>query len=160
MAGSTPLKLLNEFRGRYLTLIDPYLSHSEEEPRSIAANAVVVILHRTFEPLFMTQTMDKLFLKTLHGFVVNGKEKESNQLIDSLKKILNSGVEMKLEDKLISLCGIKEMKESLTVAKSKILKAVAPKIALTLFKRRLYQQVMEVLIEELFIEQIDDPHRI
>mmetsp|Transcript_32159 Transcript_32159/g.31480 ORF Transcript_32159/g.31480 Transcript_32159/m.31480 type:complete len:80 (-) Transcript_32159:1715-1954(-) len=52
------------------------------------------------------------------------------------------------------------MKEPLTIAHSKVLKAVAPKIAITLLKRKLYQQVMEVLVQELFIEVIDDPLRV
>jgi len=71
MVGAAPLKLLNELRNRFIMLIDPNLSHDQEEIRMLAANSVCVVLQRTFEPLYMTSTLDKLILKKLHTYVVN-----------------------------------------------------------------------------------------
>ena len=44
----------------------------------------------------------------------------------------------------------------MTIAQAKVMKAVAPNIAPSLFKRKFYQDVLEAIREQLEIETEDD----
>jgi hypothetical protein len=54
----------------------------------------------------MIDVMNKFILMTLNSFIIHGKTVQCNNLICSLKVMLSSTTELKLEDKLIKLCNI------------------------------------------------------
>lgn len=81
MAYAAPTKLLTDLRVRFLTVIDGNISSENDEIRSLTAKTITVILQKTFEPNFMTSTLDKYFLKKLHVFLANDEQKEANLVI-------------------------------------------------------------------------------
>jgi hypothetical protein len=66
MAYAAPIKLLTEMRGRYVSIMDPNLSHESEEVRVLAAQIFITIFQKTYEPSYIVSTIDKSFLKKLH----------------------------------------------------------------------------------------------
>lgn len=70
MAYASPTKLLTDLRVRFLTVVDVNIAHENEEIRSLTAKIFNTTFQKTFEPNFMTATLDKQFLKKLHAFIV------------------------------------------------------------------------------------------
>ena len=105
MVYAAPTKLLTDLRVRFLTIVDGNIAHENEEIRKITAKIFVTVLQKTFEPNFMTQTLDKQFLKKLHHYISIDQSREAELLVLTLKEILNQQpIELKLEDKIIRLC--------------------------------------------------------
>ena len=69
MAYAAPVKLLTDLRQRFLTVIDGNIDNESDEIRSLTAKIFVIVFQKTFEPNFMTSTLDKQFLKKLHHMV-------------------------------------------------------------------------------------------
>ena len=108
----------------------------------------------------MTSFLDKSFVKKLNHLLAVKEDKESELLIQTLKFMLAEAPDLKLEDKLIRLFHLDTHEVPLTIAQSKILAAVAPKIAVNMFKKKFYQNVLSALQKELTIDAIDDEARI
>ena len=66
MAFAAPIKLITDLRLRFLAVIDVNLASDVDELRSLSAKIICIVLQKTFEPIFMTQTIEKHFLKRLH----------------------------------------------------------------------------------------------
>jgi hypothetical protein len=69
MAFAAPIKLITDLRLRFLAVIDGNISSEVEQIRSLTAKIICITLQKTFEPIFMTQTIDKHFLKKLHALL-------------------------------------------------------------------------------------------
>jgi len=81
MTYASPIKLLTDLRVRFLQLVDGNISSENEEIRSLTAKIFVITLQKTFEPNFMTQTLDKQFLKKLHHFISLDQSREAELLV-------------------------------------------------------------------------------
>lgn len=66
MVYAAPMKILNDLRGRFLQIMDPYLSDREQSIRELAGAVFVMIFSKTYEPVFITHNIEKSFLKKLH----------------------------------------------------------------------------------------------
>lgn len=128
-----------------------------------------VVLQKTFEPNFMTATIDKSFLKKLHTFLTTGRTKEAEMLILTLEEILrDQPTELKLEDKIIRLCNtpapaagiVDTTSTKLSIAQSKILATVAAKIGANMNKKKNCTAILNKLISELTQDEIDDERRV
>ena len=65
------------------------ISSDNEEIRSLTAKILCTTLQKTFEPLFMTSTLEKHYLKRLHGLLsVDPLSKEADLIVASLKEVL------------------------------------------------------------------------
>ena len=165
MTYAAPVKLLSDLRLRFLSIMDSNIANEVDEIRDLTAKVFITVFSKTYEPNFMTSVLDKQFLKKLHHYIVMQQNSEAELLIQTLKLMLKEGGgELKLEDKLIRLCNTTKPGEvhqaKLTIAQAKILAAVAPKIAQTMFKRKLTGQVLTVLMQELTEDDVDDETRV
>lgn len=89
MAYASPIKLITDLRLRFLAVIDGNISSEQEEIRSLTAKIITIVLQKTFEPIFMTQTLDKHFLKRLNGLLtVDPKSQEAERVVATLKETL------------------------------------------------------------------------
>ena len=96
MTSAAPTKLLTELRNRFISLIDPNLSHDQEEVRNLSARVFLTVFEKTFEPNYMTHTLDKSILKKLHSYAVHDtadSHKQSDLLIEALKYMLKQAPE-------------------------------------------------------------------
>jgi hypothetical protein len=162
MVYASPIKLLTDVRVRFLTVVDGNISHENEEMRSITAKIFNTTLQKTFEPNFMTQTLEKQFLKKLHHYISIDQTKEADLLILTLKEILKEQPpELKLEDKIIRLCNLGEQKDKkLSIAQARVLTTVAGKIGANMHKKKNCTAILNRLISELTLEDIDDERRL
>lgn len=74
--------------------------------------------------------------------------------------MIKASPELKLEDKLIKLCHLDTHESPITIAQARILGAVSPKVALHMFKKKFYANVLNALMKELTMDSIDDEARI
>jgi len=138
------------------------MSHESQEIRSLTAKIFITVFEKTFEPNYMTATLDKQFLRKLHGFITGGQTKEADLLISVLKEILRDQPEsLKLEDKIIRICNTGENKEhKLTIAQSRILATVAAKIGGNMYKKKNCTAILNRLVQELTEDDLDDEARV
>ena len=81
-------------------------------------------------------------------------------LIETLKKMLKDAPDLKIEDKFIKLFNLDVHDKPITIAQAKIIAAISPKIALHMFKKNFYKNVLNALIKELVYDEIDDEQRV
>jgi hypothetical protein len=72
MTFAAPIKLLTDLRNRFLTVIDGNICSENPEIRTLTAKTFITVLQKTFEPNYMTATIDKQFLKKLHNKLTAG----------------------------------------------------------------------------------------
>lgn len=89
MVSAAPIKLITDLRLRFLTVVDGNITSENEEIRSLTAKIICITLQKTFEPIFMTQTIEKHFLKKLHHLIIDDiQSKEADLLVLTLKETL------------------------------------------------------------------------
>jgi hypothetical protein len=59
MAYAAPIKLLTDLRQRFLTVVDGNLSHENAQIRTLTSKIFNITFQKTFEPIYMIQTLDK-----------------------------------------------------------------------------------------------------
>lgn len=64
----------------------------------------------------MISTLDKSIHKKLHYYIQTERKEDAEFLIWSLKDMLKAAPELRIEDKIINLCGVQEHLEPLTIA--------------------------------------------
>jgi hypothetical protein len=106
MAFASPIRLITDLRLRFLAVIDVNIASENEEIRSLTAKIICIVLQKTFEPIFMTQTLEKHFLKKLNDLLsIDQFSKEADLIVLTFKETLKEQApELKLEDKIIRLC--------------------------------------------------------
>jgi hypothetical protein len=78
----------------------------------------------------------------------------------SLKLMIDTAPELRIQDKLLKLCEITKREWPFSIAQAQVLGALAPTIASKVFHKRLYTTVMTSLEDELNAPAIDDKERI
>jgi hypothetical protein len=158
MAFAAPIKLITDLRLRFLAVIDVNLASDSEEIRSLTAKILCIVLQKTFEPIFMTQTLDKHFLKKLHGLLSLDDQgsTEADLILLTFKETLKEQApELKLEDKIIRLCNQAEQQgQKLSIAQARLLAAVASKIGANMFKKKNCTTILNKLMSELSIDEL------
>jgi hypothetical protein len=149
MVSSAPVKILTEFRNRFLAIIDPNLSSDVDEMRELAARTFIVVFTNIYDLVYVSATVDRSIMKKMHSYVVNKETKQADYLIMSLKKMFKDAPELKLEDKCMVLCGVVDKKGPYTEAQAKILTALAPNISERAFKKKFYNNFLNTLSDEL-----------
>ena len=80
--------------------------------------------------------------------------------------MLDQVPELKIEDKIMNLCGIPthSLQKPLSVSHAVVLRAVAPKVAPLVFSKKFYNNMYTALLEELTNDPVDksnnDPARV
>jgi hypothetical protein len=80
--------------------------------------------------------------------------------LSSLKEILARASELRIEDRVLSICNITVHDSPFTIAQSRLLAVVAPIVAKNVFKKKFYNSLLIALVSELTANEIDDETRI
>jgi hypothetical protein len=80
--------------------------------------------------------------------------------------MLDHSPELKIEDKIMNLCGIPthSLQKPLSISHAVILRAIAPKVAPLVFSKKFYNTMFSAMVDELTNDPLDkannDPARI
>lgn len=91
---------------------------------------------------------------------LDNRKEDASRLIMSLKLMIFSAKDLRIQDKLLRLCEIANKDQPFSIAQAQVIGALAPTIASQVFHKRLYTSVMTSLEEELGAETIDNKERI
>lgn len=87
----------------------------------------------------------------------NKKDKDIEMLIKSVVYMLNEAPELKLEEKIMNLCGVPAhtIQKPLTTSQAYILRAIAPKVAPLVFSKKFYNTLYMALSDELTLDPVE-----
>jgi hypothetical protein len=88
-------------------------------------------------------------MRKLNTLSQNGQQKEIDLLVISMKKMIKKSIDLRLQDRLLSLCGTDGKTTPFTLVQAIIIKAIAPVISSKIFSKRIYYVVLRGLNEEL-----------
>jgi hypothetical protein len=170
MAGAASHRLLMQIKGRLTAIADPFLVADNKEIRELAAKVFLTVFRRLGDPAYTQSMLDATFLAKLHRLMQGApdaaKSQEIERLIGSVKFMLASAPELKVEDKIMTLCGVPShsLRTPLTMAQAVILRAIAPQVAPLIFTKKYYHTLFAALTEELTHDPLDkadaNPERI
>ena len=116
MAAAAPTKLLTDMRNRFIGIMDPNLSNESEEIRLLSSKVFITVFSKVNDLQYIISTLDKSIHKKLHYYIIQNKKEGADLLIWTLKDMLKAAPELRIEDKLINLCGVQNHEEPLTIA--------------------------------------------
>lgn len=93
-------------------------------------------------------------------------KKDIEYLIKSLKFMLKENPELKIEEKIMHLCGVPthSLQKPISISQAIILRAIAPVVAPVVFSKKFYNTLYTALFDELTNDPVDiannDPARI
>ena len=160
MTQASTFRLLTVISPRMISILEDNLSSEIPEIREWSAKVFITMFSRQSDKNFIEPTLNKVIFFKLKKYVRENKQDEADRLIVSLKMMISSTGDLRLEDRLLKLCEITKKDEPFSVAQSQVLRAIAPFIAPKVFHKAFYQTVLVALNDELQVPEIDDKDRI
>jgi len=161
MAGAASHRLLLQIKGRLTSIADPFLVAEDKDIRELSARVLLTIFKRLGDPTYTQNMIESAFLLKLHALMQGApdaaKQQEIERLIGAVKFMLEQAPELKLEDKIMTLCGVPvhTLRKPLTTAQAVILRAIAPKVAPLVFSKKYYNTLFTALTTELTHDPLD-----
>jgi len=134
------------------------LVNEDDQIRELSARVFTTIFKRLGDNGYTQSTLDVAFLQKLHILIQSKDSKQEIQcLTRSVAFMLDSAPELRLEEKIMHLCGVPthSAKTPLSVAHAVMLRVVAPKVAPLVFGKRFYATLLEALEVELTTDPLD-----
>ena len=82
------------------------LSSENDEVREWSTRVFIVLFQRQNDKAFIDPILDKSILHRLRFFVREGRKKEQDLLISSLKYMIFNAKDLRIQDKMLRLCDI------------------------------------------------------
>jgi hypothetical protein len=149
MASAASHRLLCQISPRLISIMDPYLISETEEIRNFATEVFIILFRRQNDKVFIESNLDNSIMRKLNTLSQNGQQKEIDLLVISMKKMIKKSIDLRLQDRLLSLCGTDGKTTPFTLVQAIIIKAIAPVISSKIFSKRIYYVVLRGLNEEL-----------
>jgi hypothetical protein len=132
-----------------ISIMDPYLISENEEIRNYATEVFIILFRRQNDKVFIESNLDNSIMRKLNTLSQNGQQKEVDLLMTSMKKMIKKSIDLRLQDRLLSLCGTDGKTTPFTLVQAIIIKAIAPVISSKIFSKRIYYVVLRGLNDEL-----------
>jgi len=158
MAAAASHRLLLQIKQRLTAIADPFLVSDDDQIRELSAQVFTTICKRLGDSGYTQSTIDVSILQKLHILVQSkNSQREIQYLTRSVAYMLDSAPELRLEEKIMNLCGVPvhSAKAPLTVAQAVILRVIAPKVAPLVFSKRFYNTLLTALEFELTNDPLD-----
>jgi hypothetical protein len=162
MAGAASHRLLLQIKQRLTAIADPFLVNEDDQIRELSAKVFTTICKRLGDSAYTQGILDVQFLQRLHILVQSKTSAlEIQHLLRSLTFMIESSPELRLEEKIMVLCGVPthSAKTPLTVAQAVILRVIAPKVAPLVFSKKFYNTLFSALEFELTNDPLEDQDR-
>lgn len=147
MSKAASHRLLHMIKNRLTTIIDPFLVSEDKVIRELSASVYLTIFKRLGAAEYFASTLDSAFLQKLDMFIRGGDTpqnlKSTEMLLLNIKFMLETAPELKLEERIMYLCGVPTHSlnlktKPLTKTHAVILRAIAPRVAPFVFSKKFY----------------------
>ena len=161
MAGAASHRLLLQIKQRLTSIADPFLVSSDQAIRELASKVFTTIFKRIGDPAYTESAFDVAVLRKLTVLIQSGDRAAD---IDNLSKavafMLENAPELKLEDKVMHLCGVPTHTTAtpLTIAHAVLLRVIAPCVAPLVYSKRFYNTLYTALELELTSDEMQVEH--
>jgi len=161
MAGAASHRLLLQIKQRLTSFADPFLVSEDDEIRELATRVFLTLFKRLGDAAYIQNILDVSFLQKVHILMQdksNTKSKvEIEALIKSVTFMLDQAPDLRLEEKIMHLCGVPthSLKTPLSIAQARMLRAIAPKVAPFVFTKKFYNTLFTALSDELTNDPLD-----
>lgn len=106
MVGAASHRLLTSISPRMISIMEGHLSNESDEIRSWSTKVFVTMFQKMPDKNFIDPTLKNIIIEKLRMYNLERRKEDAARLILSLKLMIFSAKELRLQDKLLRLCEI------------------------------------------------------